>query len=740
MKSIRPVLLDNCGACHNPSNPKNRIDFLKSATAEEINQRRGVWRNAAEQLRNRTMPPAPSKLSEDDRLRISTWIDDRLRATACSTGEFAGSVTIRRLNRREYRNTIRDLLGVDTPVSEVFPADGTGGEGFDTHGGTLYIPPMLMERYLEAAQQVLDRAVVTPPFNRNFDAWGMQPARAATKTTRDLAPGEKLSTSFSTFADGDYAIRVWIMRPKDIPREMKIAVDGAPRGTLLYQRDPAGGPTARNLNVRLSRGPHTIEVENGNLAVEMLNAAVDQRMQEPSPEKRVIHFRLFGTEPGEAAAQPRKAAERLIANFVRKAFRRPVDEATVARYMTMYDRAAERGDPYEERVKLALKAVLVSPQFLFLMETGKDKPGIFPLDQYEIASRMSYFLWATMPDDELLALAAGGKLQDPSVLTAQVERMLDDPKSRRFTNSFIGQWLGTRDIGGRVAPNITAVQHYYTPEVAADLREEPVLLFEYILGENRSLMELLTADYTFMTERLANFYEVQGRVKGLNGNDFQKVMWPDNRRAGILGMAGVLAQGAHIQQSSPVLRGAWVLETLLGTHVPPPPPDVPPLETAAKNQRDLTMREKLMKHRESPACASCHNVMDPYGLALENFDWLGRWRDQDAGKPVDASAVLSSGEHFNGPVEVRNVLLKRQDDFVRTLVGKVLGYALGRGLEDGDYCTIQKLTDDLKSDNYRARTLIREIVLSVPFRNGQGGLGPAEVKGPAKRQKTREFK
>jgi hypothetical protein len=253
-------------------------------------------------------------------------------------------------------------------------------------------------------------------------------------------------------------------------------------------------------------------------------------------------------------------------------------------------------------------------------------------------------------------------------------------------------------------------------------------------------MELLTADYTFLTERLASFYQVQGQIEGLNGSEFQKVAWPDNRRAGILGQAGVLMQGAHIQQSSPVLRGAWVLETLLGTHVPSPPPDVPPLEKADNKQRGLTMREKLLDHRESPACASCHNLMDPIGFGLENFDWLGRWRDEDAGKPVDASGVLPSGESFNGPAGLRSVLLKRQDDFVRTFVGKVLGYALGRGLEDGDHCTIQRLTEALRKDNYQARTLIREIVLSIPFRNSQGGLPPAEIKAPPKRQKQLEFK
>jgi len=301
-----------------------------------------------------------------------------------------------------------------------------------------------------------------------------------------------------------------------------------------------------------------------------------------------------------------------------------------------------------------------------------------------------------MPDDDLSRLADEGKLQHPKVLAGQVDRMLDDPRSRAFVNSFVGQWLGTKDLGGRVAPLITEVQHYYTPEVAADLREEPVLLVQHLLGQNRSLLELLTADYTFMTERLASFCGYEGQITGLDGNSFRKVTWPDNRRAGVLGLAGVLALSSHFKQTSPVLRGAWVLETLLGTRVPLPPPDVPAIDVEPSKNGGLTMRQKLVKHRESPTCASCHNLMDPIGFGLENFDWLGRWRDKDAGQPIDASGVMPSGEKFDGPAQLREILLKRKDDFVRTFAGKVLGYALGRSLEDGDQCTIQRLVDTLE--------------------------------------------
>jgi hypothetical protein len=740
--TVKPVLMQNCSGCHNPANPKNRLDFLKASTADDMNSRRGLWRSVAEQLRNRTMPPAASKLTDDDRLRISNWIDDRLRQTACSTGNFAGGVTIRRLNRREYRNTLRDLLGVELPVAEIFPADGSGGEGFDTHGGTLYVPPLMMERYLEAAQQAVDRAIITPAFNKNFSAFAMEPLAQQGARTRPLSAGEALKTTFSTFADGDYNVRVWIDRPKDRERFMLLTVNGNPAGKLVYQRDPAGGPTARALTVKLARGVHKIELTNGDIPVEMYNLSIDQKVPEPLAEKRVTHYRLFGTEPGEAPAEPRKAAERLLTKFIRSAYRRPADAATVSRLMTMYDRAAERGDPYEERVKLALKTVLVSPAFLFQIETGQEKPGIFPIGQHELATRLSYFLWASTPDEELLRLADEGKLQDAKVLAAQVDRMLDDPRSRAFANSFVGQWLGTKDIGGRVAPLITEVQHYYTPEVAADLREEPILLFQHLLGQNRSLIELLTADYTFMTERLANFYGYDGQITGLSANSFQKVTWPDNRRAGVLGLAGVLALSSHFKQTSPVLRGAWVLETLLGTHVPLPPPDIPPLDVEPSKIGGLTMRQKLVKHRENPACASCHNVMDLIGFGLENFDWLGRWREQDAGQKIDAAGVMASGEKFDGPAELRQVLLNRKDDFIRTLTGKVLGYALGRSLEDGDQCTIQKLVATLAKDDYKARTLIREVVLSTPFRNVQGGVVTSETisHAPVRKQKAPTFK
>ncbi len=737
LDTVRPVLVRNCAACHDAGNPKNRFHFLKANTAEDIESMRSLWHSVATQLRNRTMPPAETRLSEEDRFRIVTWVEDRLRQTACNAGAYAGSVPARRLNRREYHHTIRDLFGVDVPVSDLFPADEAGGEGFDTNGETLFLPPMMMERYLEAAQWIVDRAIITPSMNKVFPSYEMTPAKASETPGRPLLPGEQLTATMPLYVDGEYNLRVSIERPRDREVRIKVKVDGQPAGTLLYQKDANGGPTARAYLARLDRGVHTFTVAAEDHAVEFFSLTVEHKQQEPSPEKRVLHHRLFGVEPGQAPLAPRRTVQRLLARFLPKAFRRPVEPAEISRFLAMYDRAAERGDPYEERVKLALKSILVSPHFLFRIEESKAGAGMHPVDQYALASRLSYFLWSTMPDDELFRLAGQRRLQDPEELSRQVERMLDDPRSRSFAANFVGQWLGTKDVGGRVVPMLTELQHYYTPEVSADLREEPVLLFHHIVSENRSLLELLNSDYTFLTERLAKFYQVEQQVKGLQGNEFQKVSWPDGRRGGLLGLGAMLAMTSHYKQTSPVLRGAWVLETLFGTPVPSPPPEVPPLETGSRSEASQTMREKLMRHRADPACSACHNVMDPIGFGLENFDWMGRWREREAnGRPVDSSGALASGEKFHSAAELRKALLTRKEEFLRHLALKVLGYALGRGMVDGDHCTVQRLVDAVKKDNHGSRTLIREVALSIPFRNTEAG-GATEAPAPARRRPQR---
>jgi mono/diheme cytochrome c family protein len=742
---IRPLLVENCAACHNPANPDPRgpANFLKATEAKDIQEDRGLWRSVAAQLRNRTMPPGDSKLTEDNRLQISQWLEKELVRTACSVDAYAGAAAVRRLNRREYHNTVRDLLGVSLDVADILPADGTGGAGFDTNGETLYIPPLLLEGYLEAAQRILDDVIVTPPIAKVYSAGEMIPA--ADGETRTLNAKEEITAVVSVYVEGQYDVRV-LLGENESASSVALKVDGVEADPLgvprrgggygpaegAAQARPRRGGNAFGTIVRLGRGTHTLALLAGAGPAEVVSLQVAGGSDEASPLKRAAHFRLLGLEPGMTPLQPRKAAEQLLTNFLPKAFRRPVAPAELAPFLALYDRAAGRSDPYEERVKLALKGVLASPGFLFQMEQRKTEPGIYPLSDHELASRLSYFLWSTMPDERLFRLADQGRLQDPAVLTAEADRMLDDPRSRAFVDTFIGQWLGTRDIGGRVMPLITEIQSYYDAEIAADLREQPILLFDRIVRENRSVLDLLDGDYIYLTQRLVKFYQVEDEVEGVNDNQFHLVELPNQRRAGLLGLAGILGMGSHYEQTSPILRGAWVLDALLGTPVPPPPPNVPVLDPGDKVSANMTTRQIVLQHRENPACAACHKLMDPIGFGLENFDWMGRWRNEEKdGQPIDASGELPSGETFDGPVELRQTLLAKKGDFTRQLVGKVLGYALGRSLQDGDSCTIQQIVDRLEADDYRARTLVREVVSSVPFRNTQGGLEKVTtIEGP----------
>jgi hypothetical protein len=744
-EQIRPVLVENCAACHNPANPDPRgpANFLKATTSSDIQDDRGLWRNVASQLRNRTMPPGTSNLGEADRLHISQWLETELLQTACAAGDYAGTAVVRRLNRREYRSTVRDLLGVSLDIEDILPVDGTGGAGFDTNGETLYIPPMLLEGYLQAAQQILDDVIVTPPLSTEYAASGMLPA--ASGTTRTLEANEEITAVVSIYLEGEYDVRV-VLGEDESARSVVLKVDGVesdPLGVPLReggysqaptvaQATPRRGGNAFGALVRLGRGTHTLALLAEASPVEVVSLRIEEGSNEASPQKRAAHYRLLGHEPGMTPLHPRNAAVQLLSTFLPKAFRRPVSPAELEPFLALYDRAAARSDPYEERVKLALKSVLVSPGFLFQMEERRTEPGIYPLSDHELASRLSYFLWSTMPDDRLSNLADQGRLQDSDTLAAEVDRMLDDPRSRTFVDTFIGQWLGTRDIGGRLMPLISEIRRYYNAEIAADLREQPILLFDRIIREDRNILELLDGDYMYLTSRLVEFYQFEDSVGAVNDNQFHLVQMPNQRRAGLLGLAGILGMGSHYEQTSPILRGAWVLDALLGTPVPPPPPDVPLLDAGDKVSADLTTRQIVMQHQQNPTCAACHKLMDPIGFGLENFDWMGRWRDAEkGGQPIDATGVLPSGERFDGPVELRQTLLARKNDFTRHLVGKVLGYALGRSLQDGDSCTIQQIVDRVADDGYRARTMIREIILSLPFRNVQGGLeNITKIEGP----------
>ncbi len=723
--TIRPALMELCWDCHDPEDSKGNVVFLDATTVSGISKHRATWRSVAAQLRNRTMPPTKKpQPTEELRMQLADWIDAHLRDTACEQGPYAGYVTARRMNRLEFDNTIRDLFGVKLQFSETFPGDSGGGEGFDNNGESLFLPPMLMERYVEAAQQIVDAAIVSPPVSERINAGKMLPAGKPgieEDASRKLEPGQELAALVPIYVEGDYEITVGVQPLKQGAAQLTVSVDGIPakRVSFAPRRNDIDRPDYKEADLRLTRGVHSISVRaDKKSSVDLLGIQVEQQRVEPSPGKLIAHQRLLGVEPGKTPLNPRGAARQILRRFTPLAFRRPVESRELNPFLALYDRSAERGDPFEERMKLALKGILLSPDFLFRLETEPTSESIQPISDHELASRLSYFLWSTMPDAELRALADRGELNTPETLTRQVERMLQDPKAQVFAQTFIGQWLGTKDVGGRVAPTQNSIQHYYTPEVAADMRREVVLLFEHLLREDRSLLELIDADYTFLSGRLATFYQLDTGVE-LDKNEFQKVALKDKRRGGLMTSGAVLALTSHFKKTSPVLRGAWVFDTLLGTPVPAPPPDVPELRSKDKKGKKLTIRQQLAAHRDQPACLACHNLIDPIGFGLENYDFLGRWRDKIDGKPVNAFGKLPSGESFTGPAELKKTMLAKKEEFTRNLSRKLLGYALGRGLDDRDECTISQLTERLASNDFKAQTLIREIVLSAPFRNRQ---------------------
>lgn len=429
--------------------------------------------------------------------------------------------------------------------------------------------------------------------------------------------------------------------------------------------------------------------------------------------------------PGESVTRE-AAARAILAAFLPRAFRRPVGADELAFYLDLYRDAQKKSDSFDDAILFSLRAVLISPQFLFRFEAPNAAPAMRPLDGYALASRLSYFLWNSMPDSLLTALAASGKLNDPEILKTQVARMLRNEKSFDFEQSFVEQWLQTRDLGKSIQPDTELFPVWKDEELQGDIRYQPILFFREILASDSSLLNLLDSKFTIATRKLQKLYGLN--IKQENGSQPKRIELPEgSNRGGLLGMSAVLAVSSHPQRTSPVLRGKWLLESVLGTPPPPPPPNVPPLEEGAAAATH-TVRERLAQHRANPVCATCHTRIDPLGFALENYDVLGRWRSEEAGKPIDAEGELPDGTKFNGPEELKAVLLQKKDIFLRNLTRKLFGYALGRGLTLEDLCTVDAIVAEVKRNNYSAHSLVDAIVLSTPFRYQAG----ADPKAPGR--------
>ncbi len=593
-KRIKPLLTQYCVSCHNAKNSQAGVNIGDVKTVSALQKDQTSWRKILNRITDRSMPPAGlPKPNAEQHLQIISWLKTTLDIAA--PGAYAqnpGRVLIHRLNRLEYNNTIRDLLGVDTHPADSFPADGGGGGGFDNNADTLFIPPILMERYLETASELLERA---------------------------------------------------------------------------------------------------------------------------KPE------RLFVVKPSKSL--PALAAEkRILERFASLAFRRPAEPSEVSRLMALYSLSRKQGDSFESATKQALKAVLVSPNFLFRIEKERVSPPKQtpassplkkeqPLNDYELANRLSYFLWASMPDDELFKLAREKRLTLPGTFERQIARMLKNEKSRSFSESFTSQWLKTRDLYTNAKPDSGRFPAF-TPALRDAMYQEPVALFDSVMKEDASLLKLIDADYTFLNEELAKHYGIEG----VSGAEMRRVKLADRKRGGVLTMASVLTLTSFPQRTSPVLRGKWVMEQVLGTPPPPPPPVVATLSSDDAPKDGLSFRQRLELHRKKPECAGCHARMDPLGFGLENFDATGHWRDTIGGAKVDSSGVLTSGEKFSGPSELKTNLLKQKEEFVRNLSEKMLAYALGRGLEPYDLPAIRSISASVLKNDCRSEILIQEIVKSYPFR------------------------
>ncbi len=599
LDEVHPLLKEHCIRCHGKRRSRGELDVESALEQQPLVRNLDLWKNVLHRIEHGEMPPEdedqPSRI---ERAMLVRWLDREINEFDYSQIDNPGFEPARRLTHAEYSNTLGDLFGVDVDVEHLFPEDLSGTSGFDNSANTLFIQPLLMERYMSAADLAVARA---------------------------------------------------------LPSEAKTDVEKRVRKRILIA-EPGLGKGAERSDV-------------------------------------------------EAAAE-------IIDRFLPRAYRRPVDSAEIEEIRALFSKIRTGGDDFDTSIRKTLAAILVSPKFLLRLEDSKDGAEPYAVGEYEMANRLAYFLWASMPDDELFELARARKLRDPEVIEKQVARLLADPRAETLGSIFAAQWLGFGILGTRVRMD-PIDNPWCTDTLMASMRHETEMLVASLIHDNAPITRLIDANYTFLNEELAKHY----RLDGIEGETMRRVQLEDSRRHGVLGHGSILAITAFPGRTSPVVRGRWILDDLLGTPPPPPPPNADEISEEIRENRRLTQRQKLALHRQNPKCASCHDEMDPLGLSLENFDWFGRWRERSRGRKVDATGQLSDGTEFVGPDGLRRVILeKKRGDLVRQVTRKMLSYALGRQLEYYDEPAVRKIIAALEEDGYRFQTLIREVVMSYPFR------------------------
>lgn len=731
-EQVRPFLAKYCVACHSGGEPEADLaldrftDLAAAATQPES------WGKVREYLRSQLMPPPEeTQPTAAERKAVVDWIEAQFSGVDCGLEKDPGRVTIRRLNRTEYNNTIRDLIGLDFHPADDFPADDVG-YGFDHIGDVLSMPPILLEKYLSAAEEIAERAIYvhTPDKlpKQTFAA-----AKIGHKEGNPYGPSGcwLLASTGEVFTDvefgkGEYMIRsrAFAQQAGDEPAKMAFRLDGQEVHVADITAD-ASEPAVYETKVSVEPGKKRVALafvndfydpknpdpkrRDRNLAIEWLE--VQGPLDAPPPPPSETHQRIIFCEPVDG--NDRECAEKILTAFATRAYRRPVRPEEVERLVRFVDLARADGSSFEEGVRLAVEAALVSPKFLFRIEHDRgQRPGepaqaSYPVDEFELATRLSYFLWSSMPDEELFREATNKTLRKN--LAAQVTRMLRDDKSSALVDNFATQWLEVRRLK-TVSPDPKKF-----PSFDEALREamlsETTLFFAAIVREDRSVLDLLDADFTFLNERLAKHYG----IRGVEGPEFRRVQLTNPDRGGVLAQASVLTVTSNPTRTSPVKRGKWVLEQLLGAPPPPPPPGAGELKDDEQVAKQGSLRERTEQHRANPACASCHALMDPLGFGLENFDATGAWRDRDGAFFIDPSGVLVDGSAFKGPKELKTLLKNKKDEFGRCFTEKMLTYALGRGLEPYDKCAVDDIASALARDGYRFSTLIQQVVASDPF-------------------------
>jgi len=782
-KEVQPILAKYCYDCHADGAKKGNVSFDTMKT-EELVGKHDLWYAVLKNTRTNIMPPAKrdGPTAEEQQV-LERWI--KYDAFGLNTKDpDPGHVTLRRLNRIEYRNTIRDLLGVEYDTEKEFPPDDIG-YGFDSIGDVLSFSPLLAEKYIAAATKIVSASV--PRVGKILPVKKLTPKDlpAYNKSSRPDVGQERNLTPYFTYTKGgklEYTAQI------EKPGEYRFFIEMDVRGSFefdssrLEMKFKLDGdeklktehvwlnmkPFEYEIKQELQPGQHQFEIEGtplpaapggkkqGSTIVQRIAVRVEGPLDRKDwPYVKGYERTFFKGEPPEAAPERKKYAREILERFVRKAYRRPADDRTLDRLVGIVELVSKQLDKtFEDGVGQAMVAVLASPRFLFRMEEddvkapaqsnsggggGQGKAVAYSkVDEHSLATRLSYLLWSTMPDDELFGLADRGELR--ANLKAQVERMLKDPRALELSRNFAGQWLKARNVD-HIPLNSEEIlkQEGSTAEVSLDpefrkaIRMETVLFFDHIVRSDRSLLELIDSDYSFLNESLAKFYE----IPGVEGTEMRKVTLPKGSpRGGVLTQASVLMVTSNPTRTSPVKRGLFVLDNFLGTPTPPPPADldIPNLEDVAKGAKgEPTMRELMVLHRSIPICSSCHSRMDPLGLGLENFNALGIYREKDHGQAIDAGGKLITGESFGNVQELKRILKEtRRRDFYYCVTEKFLTYALGRGPEYYDVEAIDRIVDQLQKDDGKFSTLLMGVIESAPFQKRRAGAPvAAEVPQPA---------